>query len=323
MVRWITRLSLILVVFGWYGSSSAVAGVYADDLGKCLIAHTDEQDRIALIKWYFAAMSAHPAVRSFVTMTPEQRDEANRGMVELTSRLLTVDCRKESLAAIKYEGKSAFEGSFNLLGQISQKSLMSQEVVGSFQEMKKLFAENEQIQGLVKEAALPVENRPPPTALGAPQLTEAEQELVTDCRISSGDTVEAVKAAYGAPYAPQKLERITPAGTAYQYHFERYGTSVFFDNRLLVRGVRFDEPFRGTVQGVAIGDNSDQVRAAKGPPDRQFQGYGVVGSGGGSPVFTTAWVYAPERPSFIRYDILDGKVRSILASSCASEPSAR
>ena len=160
--------------------------------------------------------------------------------------------------------------------------------------------------------------RLPPTPMEAPQLNEAEQELLTDCRISRGDPVEAVKAAYGVPYAPQKLERPTPAGTAYQYHFERYGTWVFFDDRLLVSSLRLDAPFRGAVQGVAIGDSADRLRAAKGPPVKQFQGFGIVG-GSGSPVFTTAWVYAPENPSFIRYDILDGKVRSIVAYSCGPE----
>ena len=164
--------------------------------------------------------------------------------------------------------------------------------------------------------------RPPPHSTEAPQLSEAEQELVTDCRISRGDPVEAVKAAYGIPYAPQKLERPTPAGTAYQYHFERYGTWVFFDDRLLVSSLRLDAPFRGAVQGVAIGDSADRLRAGKGPPVKQFQGFGIV-SGGGSPVFTTAWVYAPENPSFIRYDILDGKVHSIVAYSCGPELGAR
>ena len=163
--------------------------------------------------------------------------------------------------------------------------------------------------------------RLPPAGTMAPQLTDDEQALLTDCRISRGDPIEVVKTAYGVPYAPQKLERKTPAGTAYQYHFERYGIWVFFDDRMLVSSVRLEEPFRGAVQGVAIGVSSDRLRAAKGAPIRQFQGFGLVNRGA-PPVLTTAWVYAPERPSFTRYDILDGKVRSILAYSCTLEPAA-
>lgn len=159
----------------------------------------------------------------------------------------------------------------------------------------------------------------PSTATEAPQLTEREQELVTDCRISGGDSVDAVKAAYGVPYAPRKLERATPDGTAYQYHFERYGIWVFFDDRLLVSSIRLDPPFRGVVQGVAIGESTDHLRAEKGTPVRQFQGLPMIRKEG-PPVFATAWAYAPASPSFVRYDILDGKVHTILAYSCAPEP---
>lgn len=115
---------------------------------------------------------------------------------------------------------------------------------------------------------------------------------------------------------------MTPAGTAYQYHFERYGIWVFFDDHLLVSSVRLDEPFRGAVQGVAIGDSSDRLRVAKGSPPSQSQAFGVV-SGGAPPVFSTAWVYAPGSPSFVRYDVLDDKVRSIVSYSSAPEPGAR
>jgi len=45
------------LVFGCI--SSASAGVYADDLGKCLVASTTKDDRSNLIRWLFVAAAHH------------------------------------------------------------------------------------------------------------------------------------------------------------------------------------------------------------------------------------------------------------------------
>ena len=119
---------------------------------------------------------------------------------------------------------------------------------------------------------------PPPAATVAPPLTEAEQGLLTDCRLSRGDPIEVVKTAYSVPYAPQKLERKTPAGTAYQYHFERYGIWVFFDDRMLVSSVRLEaiDPvgIRTRDLLVKVSDRSDFMHRS----ERMLRGFAKVGN---------------------------------------------
>jgi hypothetical protein len=186
-------------------------------------------------------------------------------------------------------------------------------------------------------------------------FARSETALLTSCAFSKGDAVEKVQQFYGVAYAPQKLASVTPAGAAFQYHFERYGVWVFLDDQLRVSGLRFDRPFRGKIDGVGIGDGAARLRAAKGEPARQFQGLpdmpamqrreqrvqdilkalpdpvpksrlmdslAEAGSVGSAPVqFATAWVYDPGKASFVRYEIspADNKVQSILVTSCLPE----
>jgi hypothetical protein len=146
---------------------------------------------------------------------------------------------------------------------------------------------------------------------------DPDPELLVNCPLLKGYSVDKVKELYGIASDPLKLEKITPAGTAFQYYLAKYGTWVFFDNQLVVSGVRLDAPFHGTIHGVKIGANENDVRSLMGPPANKFQPLQIVPAGG-RPKPITAWVYEPGTPAFVRYDMLDGRVRTIFASSCAA-----
>jgi hypothetical protein len=76
------------------------------------------------MKWVFIAMALHPEVRPYATVTPEQRETANKAAAAMMERLVFVDCRKEAVEAMKYEGASALESSFNVLGQVAMRGIM-------------------------------------------------------------------------------------------------------------------------------------------------------------------------------------------------------
>jgi hypothetical protein len=189
----------------------------------------------------------------------------------------------------------------------------------------------------------------------SPSSAQSDIALLTTCAFSKGDPIAKVKRFYGLASEPQTLRSVTPGGTAFQYHLEEYGVWVFFDDRLRVGSLRFDPPFRGKIEGVAIGDDADRVRLAKGQPARQFPGMPdpvanqrrqervreildalpdptpkarvievfaeISRLTGAPPEFMTAWVYNPGKPSFVRYDVSsrDSKVQSILVNSCSPE----
>ena len=100
-------------------TSAANAGVYGDDMAKCLVRSTTTQDRSVLVKWIFAAAASNPEVKSMVSVTERQREKLNKSIAKLFERLLTDSCRHETQAAYKYEGKSTISSSFNLLGQVA------------------------------------------------------------------------------------------------------------------------------------------------------------------------------------------------------------
>jgi hypothetical protein len=109
----------------------AAASVYSDDLGKCLVAKTSDQDKIALVQWIFVAISASNTVKDMASITPQRREVHIRAVAALFDRLLEVDCRSETIAAVKYDGADAIKISFGLLGQVATKLLMTDPAVDS------------------------------------------------------------------------------------------------------------------------------------------------------------------------------------------------
>ena len=110
-------------------SGAARAGAYADAMGKCLVKSSSQADRSTLMVWLFVAMSAGPAVQSMSTATPAQRDDANKQAAALLERLLTQDCRSETVDALRNEGPAAIQQSFMVVGQVAMASLMQDPAV--------------------------------------------------------------------------------------------------------------------------------------------------------------------------------------------------
>src|SRR5690348_9773307 len=107
---------MALILLTGFPGPVAQAGVYTDDLSKCLVKSSNRADRSVLVQWIFSGLSLHPAVQPFVSITEEQRDAFNEKAAALLSRLLVDDCRKEAIVALKYEGTAAFDASFQVLG---------------------------------------------------------------------------------------------------------------------------------------------------------------------------------------------------------------
>jgi hypothetical protein len=112
-------------------AGTAHAGIYSDDLAKCLVKSTSEADRTDLILWIYEAMSDHPAVKSMSNVTPSQREAIGRRAAELLERLLLTDCRSQTVDAMRYEGATALQSSFSVLGQVAMVGLMQDKAVAA------------------------------------------------------------------------------------------------------------------------------------------------------------------------------------------------
>ena len=136
-----------------FAASPARAGLYSDELAKCLVRSTTPQDRAALVRWMFIALSNHPAVKSVASVTKAQAEDANRTTGELFMRLLTTACKDDTQRALQYEGTGAISSGFQVLGQVAGRELMgSPDVAASFAGLEK-YLDASRIQALVKNAA--------------------------------------------------------------------------------------------------------------------------------------------------------------------------
>ena len=103
---------------------AARAGVYSDDLSRCLVANTHDADQIVLAQWIFGIMSVHPDVAPIAKVDDATRVAMSKKVASLFQTLLTDSCRNETTQAMKYEGVEALKGSFELLGKIAMNTLM-------------------------------------------------------------------------------------------------------------------------------------------------------------------------------------------------------
>ncbi len=151
------RGAVLASLLSSFAVQPAAAGVYSDDLSKCLVAQTSDADRATFMRWFFGAMSVSPTVKDLAAINEDENRKSIAATADLFEVLLTERCRKESIAAIKYEGASAIEASFNMLGQIASLGLMSNPAVQA--ELKKLGDEfdNEKLMEMIAESGRPAQ----------------------------------------------------------------------------------------------------------------------------------------------------------------------
>ena len=124
----ILRCMLILTVVTGLGPMTSLpvyAGPYTDALSNCLASSTTPEDKLTFVKWMFAAMSRHPAVKSMANVSDAQLIDANQKVAALYMRLMTEQCKDMARAAVKNEGKAAVNTSFQVVGQVAAEDLFS------------------------------------------------------------------------------------------------------------------------------------------------------------------------------------------------------
>jgi hypothetical protein len=140
------------LAFAALAALPAHAGVYSDDLGKCMVSSSSAQQKQQLVQWIFFAISLNPSIKPYANITPAQRDAANKDIAGLFEKLLGDTCNKEAREAIKYEGVAAFGESFRLFGQVAgQEIFASPEVSAGAAE----YTKHLDVEGLQKKLGLP------------------------------------------------------------------------------------------------------------------------------------------------------------------------
>jgi hypothetical protein len=144
------RANLLCAVLA-LSSAGASAGPFADDMAKCLVRATTAADKTMLVQWMFAMMSLHPDVKQLSSIAADKRAVLNQSMGDLMVALLTDRCVAESREALKNEGASTIESSFNTLGQVAAQSLFANpDVAAGIAEFGKLV-DGEKLKALLTD----------------------------------------------------------------------------------------------------------------------------------------------------------------------------
>ena len=120
-MRCITLTALLGLVF----TLPAHAGLYADDLSRCLVEKTTAEDKNALVRWVISTTTLHPAVASLASVGDEARVRINRDTARIFERLLAESCLEQTRQAVKIEGAAAIQTGFQTLGQVAMAELFA------------------------------------------------------------------------------------------------------------------------------------------------------------------------------------------------------
>lgn len=145
--------AVVLALAAVLSPGPAKAGIYGDELAKCLVERTTDGDKILLAQWIFTVISVHPSAASIADIHDADRERVARQAGKVFETLLAESCSGQTVKAVKYEGSDAIGGSFKVLGEIAMTTLLAD---------PKVAAESQNFIKYVDEAKLK-------TALGGSQ----------------------------------------------------------------------------------------------------------------------------------------------------------
>jgi hypothetical protein len=120
-----TVRAAMAVALMFSATPAAFAGIYTDDLSRCLVEKTTAQDKTVLVQWIFVAMAQHPSVSALTKTTADDVEAHNKSVGALFMKLLTETCLETSQKALKNEGSIAIQSAFQVLGQAAAREIFA------------------------------------------------------------------------------------------------------------------------------------------------------------------------------------------------------
>ncbi|AZV47141.1 hypothetical protein C3L23_07595 [Nautilia sp. PV-1] len=101
------------------------AGVYTNQLIKCMVKNTTPQNITTLKKWMFFAFAQDSDLKKYAKISLKDKKEVNKEMGKYVTKLLTDKCAAELKNAVKYEGAKSISIAFEYLGRIAGSAITS------------------------------------------------------------------------------------------------------------------------------------------------------------------------------------------------------
>ncbi|KGM56300.1 hypothetical protein N800_08885 [Lysobacter daejeonensis GH1-9] len=123
--------ALLLLSLASLNPGPVHAGVYGDDLAKCLVERTSDGDKVLLAQWIFTVISVHPSAASLGEVSDADRAKVAKQAGKVFETLLTDSCKEQTVKAVKYEGADTLGSSFKVLGEIAMTTLLADQNVAA------------------------------------------------------------------------------------------------------------------------------------------------------------------------------------------------
>lgn len=107
----------------------AMAGPTVDQLSDCLVKATTTSDKTTVLQWTFTALAAHPDLKAFSNVTPEQKDQLDQKLAQVLQRVIVEQCSTQTKAVIQAEGVKAVGEAFQQLGQSAGEDIVKDPAV--------------------------------------------------------------------------------------------------------------------------------------------------------------------------------------------------
>lgn len=109
------------------GAAGAQAVALPNDQSKafseCVVLSTTGRDRLVLVRWVAVSIGSSNRLQDAITVNPGAKEDADRKMGELFTRLFTVDCRKEAAPLLRGNDNVGVRAAFGELGRIAMSEL--------------------------------------------------------------------------------------------------------------------------------------------------------------------------------------------------------
>lgn len=145
-----TKLFFALAITLLSTTQLAIAGPASDALSTCLSDNTTGKDRKNMAIWVYTGLSTHPEISSLSNVTDKKRDELDKIIAAMFTRLITEACPAQAKMAVEQEGDRGFQSAFGVIGMLAMQELMSnQKVNAAFTNFVK-YADQPKIDAVLK-----------------------------------------------------------------------------------------------------------------------------------------------------------------------------
>ncbi|MCP1471534.1 hypothetical protein J3E64_003245 [Sphingobium sp. OAS761] len=118
-------LSMSAVQAGAQAPTDAAIQAQAQALGECMVLKSTGADRLTVARWFLTAVASAPQAAGVATLTPGKKEEFDKGMAAIFTRLMTVDCADQARPLFKARDQAGFRIAGEALGRVAMEELLN------------------------------------------------------------------------------------------------------------------------------------------------------------------------------------------------------